>query len=298
MLKEREEYYIKLIKESFSLREVCLKSKICVTTGNYDTLKNVIKNNNINISHFKRSHLFSKSNNVQMNIEDYLNNNTSIRSFSLKNKLFKFGLKEKKCECCGEVEWMGKPINLELHHINGNNTDNRLENLQILCPNCHSYTDNYCGRNQKMNIKIKTCIQCGKEIKHTKSSFCSKECKEKYLYGFEPLTIESVENGIKKCNNKTELSSYLNRSKKVLNSFTNKNNIKFVFGCKKCDNGDERKKYEGSKKYDDLISVFKKNKSFTKTGEYYGVSETFIRKKFKKMGYPYKIKELLLFLEK
>ena len=48
---------------------------------------------------------------------------------------------------CNNTEWMGKPIPLELHHINGNKFDNRIENLQILCPNCHSFTDNYRAKN-------------------------------------------------------------------------------------------------------------------------------------------------------
>ena len=51
------------------------------------------------------------------------------------------GLKENKCEVCGCTE------SLELHHINGISSDLRLENLQILCPNCHSYTDNWRGKN-------------------------------------------------------------------------------------------------------------------------------------------------------
>ena len=57
-------------------------------------------------------------------------------------------MKEKKCECCGNTEWLGKPIPLELHHINGINSDNRIENLEILCPNCHSFTENYRGLNK------------------------------------------------------------------------------------------------------------------------------------------------------
>ena len=54
MIESREKYYISLIKESLSLREVCLKAGLVVTTGNYDTLKRIIKDNNIDISHFKR----------------------------------------------------------------------------------------------------------------------------------------------------------------------------------------------------------------------------------------------------
>lgn len=71
------------------------------------------------------------------------------QSYRLQKRLVSEGLKEHKCECCGLTEWLGKPIKLELHHINGDHTDNRLENLQLLCPNCHSYTDNYRGKNIK-----------------------------------------------------------------------------------------------------------------------------------------------------
>jgi DNA-binding CsgD family transcriptional regulator len=64
----------------------------------------------------------------------------------LKNRLIKEGLKRKNCEVCGLSEWLGRPLGLELHHVNGRGNDNRLENLQLLCGNCHSQTDNWGGR--------------------------------------------------------------------------------------------------------------------------------------------------------
>jgi hypothetical protein len=65
----------------------------------------------------------------------------------LKGRLINAGLKEKRCELCGIDSWMGKPLNVQLHHKNGDGTDNRLPNLQFLCPNCHSQTETYGGRN-------------------------------------------------------------------------------------------------------------------------------------------------------
>ena len=64
----------------------------------------------------------------------------------IKARLFREGLKENRCEICGLNEWLGKPLSLELHHVNGRGNDNRLENLQLLCGNCHSQTDNWGGR--------------------------------------------------------------------------------------------------------------------------------------------------------
>lgn len=67
----------------------------------------------------------------------------------LKQRLLGAGLKENRCEACGIVEWQGKPLSMELHHVNGDGADNRLENLQLLCGNCHSQTENWGGRGRK-----------------------------------------------------------------------------------------------------------------------------------------------------
>lgn len=61
------------------------------------------------------------------------------------------GLLEAKCyeEGCGLTEWRGKPISLQLDHINGDNFDHRIENLRLLCPNCHSQTETFAGKNKR-----------------------------------------------------------------------------------------------------------------------------------------------------
>lgn len=65
----------------------------------------------------------------------------------LKARLLRAGLFEPRCAMCGITSWLGAPAPLELDHRNGDRTDNRLENLQLLCPNCHALTPTYCGRN-------------------------------------------------------------------------------------------------------------------------------------------------------
>jgi hypothetical protein len=71
------------------------------------------------------------------------------QSNKLRIRLIREGYKDVRCECCENSEWMGKPISLEVDHINGISTDHRLENLKILCPNCHAQTSTYRGKNIK-----------------------------------------------------------------------------------------------------------------------------------------------------
>lgn len=77
----------------------------------------------------------------------YLGTSNFIKSSSLKQKLIKDGLKEDKCEICGVSSWNGVKLPLELHHKDGNHYNNNLENLQILCPNCHSIQEGNSGAN-------------------------------------------------------------------------------------------------------------------------------------------------------
>jgi DNA-binding CsgD family transcriptional regulator len=80
-------------------------------------------------------------------IEELLSNGRRCNRGHLKSRLLKAGLKEERCEWCGISEWRGQPLRMTLHHINGDQYDNRLENLAFLCPNCHSQTPNFSGRN-------------------------------------------------------------------------------------------------------------------------------------------------------
>jgi hypothetical protein len=80
-------------------------------------------------------------------LDELLSSGRSRGRWNVKRRLLEAGLKENRCEECGISEWLGRPLTLELHHRNGIRDDNRLENLAILCPNCHSQTESFGGRN-------------------------------------------------------------------------------------------------------------------------------------------------------
>lgn len=160
-----------LVKTSINLSEVLKGLGIPRQGNNSKTLRSILDENNIDYSHFTgRAREYSKE---EIPIEEYLSNRRSISSSKLKEKLIKCGLKENKCENpeCGMIEWLGKPITCQLHHIDGNHMNNSLSNLQILCPNCHSQTDNYCGNANKKE-KVNTCKDCGKPITDA-ATYCS-----------------------------------------------------------------------------------------------------------------------------
>jgi hypothetical protein len=90
-------------------------------------------------------------------------NSTYTSSVNLKKKLLNLGLLKNECAICQINSWLDKPLVLQLDHINGKNNDNRITNLRLLCPNCHSQTENYAGKKKKNNKKRKLnyCIKCG-----------------------------------------------------------------------------------------------------------------------------------------
>ena len=188
-----------IVKDVLSTADVCRRLNIKPVGGNYKTLKKYYKLYDIDISHFTgkawnvgdRFTNFSKKFTLdEICIKDSTYTNTS----SLKQRLVKEGIKENKCEECKIENWCDKPLTLHLDHINGDNTDNRIVNLRILCPNCHSQTDTYCNTRRKKTSKKEYC-SCGATIRST-----SKSCRECQLHSMRKVerpTLEELMKDIK-----------------------------------------------------------------------------------------------------
>lgn len=128
-----------LIKSSISWAEVCRKVGVLPFTGAQSHIKHMAIKFGIDTSHFLGQG-WSKGKKLpgRTDITDYFTNTKKIGSHKLKLRLLKEGIKKPKCEVCKNDKWLGKPIILELDHKNSDHFDNRLENLQIVCPNCHA----------------------------------------------------------------------------------------------------------------------------------------------------------------
>lgn len=129
--------------------------------SNPKTLKRIIKEYNLNEDILKknRKDLFSQ-NAIQTHLKTTIpiekiifeNKYPDYQTSKLAKRLVEEGFKEYKCERCGINQWLNNKISLQLHHKDGDRKNNYLNNLQLLCPNCHSQTDNFAG---KQNSKLK-----------------------------------------------------------------------------------------------------------------------------------------------
>lgn len=262
--KYTKEYLESIVKDCTSILEVCRKVGITGGSGSA-TIKRNIEKFNIDISHFKgqgwNKGMTGLDETAVFPLEKLLDKNTKVKGNALKNKLVAQGLRENKCEICG---LSGEEITLELHHINGDHFDNRIENLQILCPNCHSKTSSYRKKksaykknfkdfkdlsNSKMKkdaVEIK-CIHCGKSFfkypSKVNRKFCSRECYTAYLAingnlgngktcNVKNLEKDYIVSQMNNFKNMTNFSEFLGISRPTLRKILDKYNLLEEFKSK------------------------------------------------------------------
>ena len=154
-----------LVKESRSFRELAQKIGYNPDSGSaICSLKKAIQERKLDTSHFLG--------------QSWNKNNYNFSSFE-KHSLKKNGkttlnplifLRGRKCENCGITQWLGNPINLEIHHINGDRSDNSLDNLQLLCPNCHSYTSTFGYKNKYQTTKEEDFVEALRQSSNIRSA--------------------------------------------------------------------------------------------------------------------------------
>lgn len=192
---ERKQEILQWIKEERPKNFICQQLK-CKPT----TLNNYLKKMGIEYKGQQNKKGQQKGPNTYIPASYYFDNQTMIKSSLLREKLIRDGYKENKCEICGCQEWLGHKVPLELHHKNNNHFDNSLENLQILCPNCHSIQNGNSGANigkyqnsSSKKVELKNfCVDCGKPI--SKNATRCQECYHKTtqrINGLEQYTFKN-----------------------------------------------------------------------------------------------------------
>ena len=171
------------IEGSHSTKEVLKSLGYNASTDNYRQIKKISARYKIVLPKYKR-----KFQNTTLTFDEIFRENSpySARQ-NMRKMLVSMGILLDQCdECKIGTEWNNKKLTLQVDHINGVGDDNRIENLRLLCPNCHSQTDTFCGKKKPVDsLKYKNLCSCG-EYKHFKSSHCRSCAQHVYKTSVPP----------------------------------------------------------------------------------------------------------------
>lgn len=153
---------------------------LCPSGGAWRILKKYAQIWQIPTDHFNpRGRRVERLRSRQKPLSEVLVEGSTYRRQNIKRRLLAEGLKEPRCELCGQGEiWQGKPMSMILDHINGVRDDHRLENLRMVCPNCAATLDTHCGRRHRIQRAKRRCMRCDKVFVpgYATQRYCSRSC--------------------------------------------------------------------------------------------------------------------------
>lgn len=219
-----EEKLRTVVANNVNYKDVLRALGVPTSGNNTTTLKRKIRLFDIDISHFTFS---PQRRGSKKPLEYYLVNGRCGNRATLKSRLIKEGYKTNICEVCGLSEWNGKPLAMQIHHKDGDHKNNSLDNLMMICPNCHAQTNNYRGAtNQAIAKPIRHCQDCGRIIGRT-STRCP-SCAAKNRIGVNvkvPLTIMEYKQYKQMGYSNTQIARIYGVTETAIRKWRNKRNL-------------------------------------------------------------------------
>ena len=295
-----EEQWRKIISTSLTRAEVARKVNRCPNSSFNERLKKYCDKHNISIKHFTVN---ENGNKEKYQLEEILVENSPASRKTLRDYLAKYNILEYKCAICGNIgEWNGVSLTLQIDHINGINNDNRKENLRWLCPNCHSQTDTFTGKNKTkkevVNFTVEEAINALRQTENVNQATKLIGCAQGGANWIRVNDIKKERGIVQSGDLKKE------EKQKFKENHINAKSINSIKLCKKCGRPLSTKDaeycqtciHEFQRKCEwpsrDELKKLIRSAPFLQIGKKYNVSDNAVRKWCLNYGLPSKKKEI------